>query len=124
MSGISPAPREHGLRVVRHDEIDQGGAQELVAQLIAALTHAPTGIATMAAQTLDLAPGERWQADQQRSVESVISVISGEVVIHCGDGLEFSTTAGPGDLLIVSAGVTYQLHAPRKRCRIYFLEGK
>ena len=48
MSGISPAPREHGLRVVRHDEIDQGGAQELVAQLIAALTHAPTGIATMA----------------------------------------------------------------------------
>ena len=124
MSGISPAPREHGLRVVRHDEISQGGAQELVAQLVAALTHAPTGIGTMTAQTLDLAPGASYQPDHQQAVECVISVISGEAVIHCGDGLEFSTTAGPGDLLIVSAGVTYQLHAPRKRCRIYFLDGK
>jgi hypothetical protein len=50
MSGISSTSREHGLRVVRHDEISQGGAQELVAQLVAALTHAPTGIGTMTAQ--------------------------------------------------------------------------
>jgi uncharacterized RmlC-like cupin family protein len=124
MSGISSTSREHGLRVVRHDEISQGGAQELVAQLVAALTHAPTGIGTMTAQTLDLAPGECWQADQHRSAECVISVISGEAVLHWGERLEFSTTAGPGDLLIVSAGVACQLHAPGKRCRIYFLEGK
>jgi uncharacterized RmlC-like cupin family protein len=124
MSGISPAPREHGLRVVRRDEIDQGGARELVARLIAALTHAPTGIATMGAQTLDLAPGERWQADHRRADECVISVISGEAVIHWGDGLECSTTAGPGDLLIVPAEVPYQLHALRESCRIHFLEGK
>jgi uncharacterized RmlC-like cupin family protein len=123
MSGTSADPIEHGLRVVRHDEIGQGGARELVARLVAALTHTPTGIGTMTAQTLELASGAGYQADHQRTVESVISVIDGEIMIRWGARLEFSATAGPGDLLIVPAGVPYQLHARRKRCRIYFLEG-
>lgn len=121
MSGISPAPHEHGLRVVRHDEISQGGAHELVAQLIAALTHAPTGSDTLTARSLDLAPGASYQPDNQQAVECVISMISGEALINWGDRLEFSATAGAGDLLIVPAHVPYQLHA-RTRCRIYFLE--
>lgn len=123
MSGISPAPHEHGLRVVRHDEIIQGGAQELVAQLIAALTHAPTGSDTLTARSLDLLSGASYQPDHPQAVECVISVISGEVAIHWGDRLEFSATAAPGDLLIVPARLPYQLHAC-KRCRIYFLENE
>jgi uncharacterized RmlC-like cupin family protein len=123
MSGTFPAPREHGLRVIRHDEISQGGAQELVAQLVAALTHAPTGVDTLIARSLDLAPGESHQFDDHREIEWVISVISGEAIIRWGDGLNLSATVGPGDLLFVPPGLPHQLHA-FKRCRIYFLSRK
>ena len=125
MSGISSNWREHGVRLVRRDEINSGGAAELVARLVAALTHAPTGIETLAAGSLELAAGESQPAPCSRSEESVICVLSGEALIRWGDHLEFSATADTGDLLIIPAGLPHQLQsATTKRCQIYFLKGK
>ncbi|MBM4221483.1 MAG: hypothetical protein FJ170_05995 [Gammaproteobacteria bacterium] len=120
MSGKSPHSGEHGVRLVRREEISQGGAVELVARLVAALTHAPTGVDAMTAHSVELAAGGSLPPACLTADESVICVISGEAMIHWGDSLEFSAIAGPGDLLIVPPGLPHQLHAP-KRCRIYFL---
>jgi uncharacterized RmlC-like cupin family protein len=123
MSGPSPDWRDHGVRLVRRDEISAGGAAELVARLVAALTHAPTGIDTLTADSLELAAGDSQAAPCFSNDESVICVISGEALIRWGDQLEFSATAGAGDLLIVPAHVPHHIRA-LKRCRIYFLSGK
>ncbi|MCL4790478.1 MAG: cupin domain-containing protein [Gammaproteobacteria bacterium] len=125
MSDISPGQCNHGVRVVRQDEIARGGAGELVAQLVAALTHAPTGVETLAARSIELAPGACLPVCQRRTDDSLVCVISGEAAIHWGEALEHTVTAGPGDLLIIPAGVTHQAHNPGpKRCQIYFLENK
>lgn len=127
MSGISPNWRDHGVRLVRRDEISAGGAAGLVARLVAALTHAPTGIDTLAAGSLELAAGESQLAPCRRPEESVICVLSGEALIRWGDNLEYSANAAAGDLLIVPAGLSHQLQgverSPPERCQIYFLEG-
>ena len=58
----------------------------------------------------------RWNLHQARAsrriitkpLESVICVISGQATIRWGESLEFCCTAGPGDLVLVPAGVPYQ----------------
>lgn len=124
MSGLSLNWRDHGVRLVRRDEISAGGAAELVARLVAALTHAPTGIDTLTARSVELAAGESQPAPCRRSEESVICVISGEALIRWGNQLEFSATADAGDLLIIPAGLPHQLQSATKSCQIHFLEGK
>lgn len=125
MSDISPDSCNHGVRVVRQDEIAQGGAGELVAQLVAALTHAPTGVETLAARSIELAPGACLPVCQHRTDDSLVCVTNGEAELHWGKDLERAVTAGPGDLLIIPAGVIHQARNPGpKRCQIYFLENK
>ena len=108
MSVTTTDCRERGVRVIRHDEIDQGGAADLVSRLVAELSHAPTGFSTLAAHSLELAPGASQQAAHHESAESVICVISGEATIRWGDRLAFCCTVGPGDLVLVPARVACQ----------------
>ncbi|MFZ1623519.1 MAG: cupin domain-containing protein [Gammaproteobacteria bacterium] len=100
--------REAGVRVVRHDEISQGGAADLATRLVAELSHSPTGLGTLAARTVKLAPGVSPEAHHHESVESVICVISGEATIRWGAKLAFCCAIGPGDLILIPAGVTHQ----------------
>jgi len=100
--------REAGVRVVHHDEISHGGAADLATRLVAELSHAPTGLGTLAALTVELAPGVSPQAHHHESVESVICVISGEATIRWGTTLAFCCTAGPGELVLIPARVTHQ----------------
>lgn len=109
MPGTPSDWRDHGVRVVRRDEISQGGAAELVARLVAKLTHTPTGIDTLTPRSLDLEPGASHQSDPQCVVEQVICVISGEALIRWGDRLECSVTAGPDDLLMVPVSIPHQI---------------
>jgi uncharacterized RmlC-like cupin family protein len=94
--------------VIRHDEIGQGAAADLVSRLVAELSHAPTGFSTLAARSLELAPGASEQASHYESVDSIICVLSGEATIRWGARLAFCCTARPGDLVIVPAGVAHQ----------------
>jgi uncharacterized RmlC-like cupin family protein len=124
MSGTASNPHHPGVRLVRGDELSAGGAVELVARLVAALTHAPTGSETLTAGSLELAAGASQPALCVRPDESVICVLSGEVLIRWGDHLEFSVPADAGDLLIIPAGLPHQLQSVTERCQIHLLEGK
>ena len=108
MPDTSGNQRDHGVRVIRSDEITRGAAGDLVARLVAELSHAPTGHGTLAARTLEIAAGACPQAHHHRSVESVISVTSGQATIRWGENMECCCTAGPGDLVIIPAGVPHQ----------------
>lgn len=100
--------RDHGVRVLRRDAIDSGHAQSLTAHRIATLTHAPPGIDTLAAHPFVLAPGSSEPAHHHGSLESILCILSGQVVIRWGDKLEYFSTAGPGDLVFVAAWVPHQ----------------
>ncbi len=108
MPGTSANSRDHGVRVIRSDEIGQGGAGDLAVRLVAELSHAPSGHGTLAARSLELAPGASQEPPHHGPTESVICVISGQATIRWGESLEFCCTAGPGDLVFVPARVPHQ----------------
>ncbi len=108
MSAGSAHWRDHGVRVLRRDAIDSGGAQSLAAHRIATLTHAPPGIDTLAAHPLALAPGSSEPAHHHGPLESILCILSGQAVIRWGDKLEYFSTVGPGDLVLVAAWVPHQ----------------
>lgn len=108
MSGTPANSRDHGVRVVRRDEISHGGAGDLAVRLVAELSHAPSGHGTVAASSLELAPGTSQEPCHQRPTDSVICVISGQATIRWGERLECCCTAGPGDLIFIAARVPNQ----------------
>jgi len=108
MSGIPANSRDHGVRVIRSEEISQGGAGDLAVRLVAELSHAPGGHGTLAARSLELAPGASQAPPHQGPTESVICVISGRATIRWGESLESCCTAGPGDLVVIPARVPHQ----------------
>lgn len=108
MSGTPANWRDHGVRVLRRDAIDQGDAQGLAAHRIATLTHAPPGVDTLAAHSLELAPGTTQPAHHHGPLETIICIISGQAVIRWGESLEYFCSAGPGDLVFVAAWLPHQ----------------
>jgi len=108
MSGTPANSRDHGVRVIRREEISQGGAGDLAVRLVAELSHAPGGHGTLAAHSLELAPGASQEPCHHWPTESFICVISGQATIRWGESLECFCTTGPGDLIFVPAGVPHQ----------------
>ena len=105
MSGTPANWRDHGVRVLRRDAIDRGDAQSLAAHRIATLTHAPPGVDTLAAHSLELAPDTTQPAHHHGPLETIICIISGQAVIRWGEHLEYFCSAGPGDLVIADSTV-------------------
>lgn len=108
MSGTPANWRDHGVRVIRREEIGEGGAGDLAVRLVAELSHAPSGHGTLAARSLELAPDASPDPPHHGPTESVICVISGQATIRWGESLECCCTAGPGDLVFIPARVPHQ----------------
>src|SRR5687768_195013 len=89
--------REHGVRVVRHDQLDANTAQTPGMQRAAAITGVSAGAKAIWAGTVAIEPNARTGAHHHGELESVIYVVSGRARMRWGEKLEFVAEAGPGD---------------------------
>jgi len=100
--------REHGVRVVRADELDSNTAQTEGMTRAAAISHARTGAEKLWAGTVVIHPNAKTGAHHHGPIESVIYIVSGRARMRWGERLEFLAEAGPGDFIYVPPFVPHQ----------------
>jgi uncharacterized RmlC-like cupin family protein len=103
-----PDWREHGVRVVRGDELDSNTPQTPGMTRAAAITTARAGAEKLWAGTVVIHPDAKTGAHHHGHVESVIYVVSGRARMRWGGRLEYVAEAGPGDFIYVPPYVPHQ----------------
>ncbi len=108
---MSAAPtdwREHGVRIVRHDQLDTNTPQTPGMHRAAAITHASAGASKLWAGSVTIHPHAQTGAHHHGVLESVIYVVSGRARMRWGERLEYVAEAGPGDFIYVPPFVPHQ----------------
>ncbi len=100
--------REHGVRVVRADELDQNTPQTPGMTRAAAITTARAGAEKLWAGTVVIEADAKTGAHHHGPVESVIYVVVGRARMRWGERLEYVAEAGPGDFIFVPPYVPHQ----------------
>jgi uncharacterized RmlC-like cupin family protein len=108
MTDPSPDWRQHGVRVVRHDQLDPNTAQTPGMNRAAAITRTSAGAQKLWAGTVTIQPDARTGAHHHGPLESVIYVVEGRARMRWGESLEFMAEAGPGDFIFVPPYVPHQ----------------
>ena len=103
-----PDWRNHGVRIVRGDQLDLNTPQTPGMTRAAAITHARTGASKLWAGTVTINPNAKTGAHHHGALESVIYVVRGRARMRWGDALEFVAEAGPGDFIYVPPYVPHQ----------------
>ena len=103
-----PDWRNHGVRIVRADQLDMSTPQTQGMTRAAAITHARTGAQKLWAGTVRINPNAKTGAHHHGALESVIYVVRGRARMRWGDALEFVAEAGPGDFIYVPPYVPHQ----------------
>ena len=104
----TPAWREHGVRIVRHDQLDTNTAQTPGMARAAAITAASAGSSKLWAGTVAIQPDARTGPHHHGELESVIYVVQGRARMRWGERLEYVAEAGPGDFIFVPPFVPHQ----------------
>ena len=108
---MSAAPtdwREHGVRIVRHDQLDSNTPQPPGMHRAAAITPASAGASKLWAGSVTIHPHAQTGAHHHGVLESVIYVVSGRARMRWGERLEYVAEAGPGDFIYVPPFVPHQ----------------
>jgi uncharacterized RmlC-like cupin family protein len=100
--------RNNGVRVVRHDQLDDNTAQTPGMQRAAAITATSAGAQKIWAGHVNIEPDARTGAHHHGELESVIYVVSGRARMRWGEHLEYCAEAGPGDFIFVPPFVPHQ----------------
>ena len=100
--------RDHGIRVVRSDQLDLNTPQTPGMSRAAAITRATAGASKLWAGTVTIEPNVKTGAHHHGELESVIYVVSGRARMRWGEALEFFAEAGPGDFIYVPPYVPHQ----------------
>jgi uncharacterized RmlC-like cupin family protein len=100
--------REHGVRIMRHDQLDANTPQTPGMSRAAAINAATAGAQKLWAGTVAIQPNAKTGPHHHGSLESVIYVVSGRARMRWGDELEFVAEAGPGDFIFVPPYVPHQ----------------
>jgi uncharacterized RmlC-like cupin family protein len=109
MAGFEPTDwRTHGVRVVRHDQLDPNTPQTPGMSRAAAINAALAGAQRLWAGTVSIQPQARTGAHHHGALESIIYVVSGRARLRWGERLEFVAEAGPGDFIYVPPFVPHQ----------------
>ena len=99
--------REHGVRIVRHGELDPNTAQTPGMNRAAAIT-AQMGATHIWAGTVTIQPNAKTGVHHHGPLDSVIYVLSGKARMRWGEHLEFVAEAGPGDFIFIPPYVPHQ----------------
>jgi uncharacterized RmlC-like cupin family protein len=108
MNDRGPDWREHGVRVVRHDQVDFNTAQTAGMSRAAAINQAKAGAQGLWAGTVSIHPNAKTGAHHHGELESIIYVVSGRGRMRWGERLEYMAEAGPGDFIYVPPFVPHQ----------------
>ena len=107
-SDSHPDWRNHGVRIVRGDQLDLNTPQTPGMTRAAAITYARTGAQKIWAGTVTIQPDAKTGAHHHGALESVIYVVRGRARMRWGDRLEYVAEAGPGDFIYVPPYVPHQ----------------
>jgi uncharacterized RmlC-like cupin family protein len=108
MSEEKPDWREHGVRVVRGDQLDTNTPQTPGMNRAAAINYARVGAQKLWAGTVTIHPDAKTGAHHHGELESVIYVVRGRARMRWGEALEFTAEAGLGDFIYVPPFVPHQ----------------
>jgi len=100
--------RQHGVKVIRADQLDPNTPQTPGMNRAAAITHARTGANKLWAGTVTVQANAKTGAHHHGELESVIYVVSGRARMRWGERLEYVADAGPGDFIYVPPFVPHQ----------------
>ena len=100
--------REHGVKIIRADQLDSNTPQTPGMNRAAAITHARTGANKLWAGTVTIHANAKTGAHHHGELESVIYVVSGRARMRWGEHLEYVADAGPGDFIYVPPFVPHQ----------------
>jgi uncharacterized RmlC-like cupin family protein len=103
-----PDWKEHGIRVVRANELDPNTPQTPGMSRAATITHARTGASKLWAGTVVVQPAARTGAHHHGELETVIYVVRGRARFRWGERLEYVVEASPGDFVYVPPYVPHQ----------------
>lgn len=104
----TPDWRDHGVRVVKSDQLDLNTPQTPGMDRAAAINHATAGANKLWAGTITIHPNAKTGAHHHGALESVIYVVSGKARMRWGEQLEYVAEAGPGDFIYVPPYVPHQ----------------
>jgi uncharacterized RmlC-like cupin family protein len=93
--------REHGVKIIRADQLDPNTPQSPGMDRAAAVTHTRTGANKLWAGTVTVHANAKTGAHHHGELESVIYVVSGRARMRWGERLEYFADAGPGDFIYV-----------------------
>jgi uncharacterized RmlC-like cupin family protein len=100
--------REHGVKIIRTDQLDSNTPQTPGMDRAAAITNARTGANKLWAGTVTIHANAKTGAHHHGELESVIYVVSGRARMRWGEQLEYVADAGPGDFIYVPPFVPHQ----------------
>jgi uncharacterized RmlC-like cupin family protein len=100
--------KEHGIRVIRANDLDANTPQTPGMHRAAAITKARAGASKLWAGTVTVEPNARTGAHHHGELETVLYIVRGRARMRWGDRLEFSDEAGPGDFIYVPPFVPHQ----------------
>ena len=100
--------KEHGIKVVRANELDLNTPQTPGMTRAAAITHASVGANRLWAGTVVVEPNAKTGPHHHGELETVLYVVRGRVRMRWGDHLELSEEAAAGDFIYVPPFVPHQ----------------
>jgi uncharacterized RmlC-like cupin family protein len=100
--------RNHGVRVVHHDQLDANTPQTPGMSRAAAISQASAGANKLWAGTVRIEPNAKTGPHHHGELESIIYVVSGQARMRWGERLEYTAVAGPGDFIFVPPYVPHQ----------------
>jgi uncharacterized RmlC-like cupin family protein len=100
--------KEHGVKIVRSDELDTNTPQTPGMLRSAAITHARAGASKLWAGTVVVQPHAKTGPHHHGELETVIYIVRGRARMRWGERLEFSDEANPGDFIYVPPYVPHQ----------------
>ena len=108
MSNSDSDWREHGVRIVRKDQLDSNTAQTPGMHRMAAITSDSANATKIWAGTVDILPDAKTGAHHHGELESVIYVVRGRARMRWGERLEYTAVAEAGDFIFVPPFVPHQ----------------
>jgi uncharacterized RmlC-like cupin family protein len=100
--------REHGVKIIRANQLDPNTPQTPGMNRAAAITHARTGANKLWAGTVTIHANAKTGAHHHGELESIIYVVTGRARMRWGERLEYVADAGPGDFIYVPPFVPHQ----------------
>ncbi|MGD0906892.1 MAG: cupin domain-containing protein [Candidatus Acidiferrales bacterium] len=100
--------KQHGIRIVRSNELDANTPQTPGMTRAEAISHARVGAQKLWAGTVVVHPSAKTGPHHHGELETVLFIIRGRARFRWGNRLEFVDEAGPGDFIYVPPFVPHQ----------------